>query len=78
MINFIILIGRKYFSNCVAQGNYWIIQIKLLTAVSGKNKIETKNCLLKHRRVGRFTFVGKWSDFAVRFVSKFFQCFKYT
>ena len=41
MINFIIVIGRKYFSNYVAQSNYWIIQTKLLTALF-KNNIETK------------------------------------
>ena len=30
MTKFIIVIGRKYFSNYVPQSNYWIIQIKLL------------------------------------------------
>ena len=33
MIKFIILIGQKYFSNYVAQSNYWIIQTKLLTVL---------------------------------------------
>ena len=41
MIKFIIAIGRKYFSNYVAQSNYCIIQTKLLTALF-KNNIETK------------------------------------
>ena len=39
MITFIIVIGWKYFSNCVAKSNYWIIQTILLTA---KNNNETK------------------------------------
>ena len=30
MIKFIVVIGRKYFSNKVAQSNYSIIQTKLL------------------------------------------------
>ena len=41
MIKFTIIIGRKYFSNCVTQSNYLIIQTKLLTALF-KNNIETK------------------------------------
>ena len=41
MIKFIILIGRKYFSNYVTQSNYLIIETKLLTALF-KNNIETK------------------------------------
>ena len=46
MTKFIILIGRKYFPNYVAQNNYWlIIQIKLLTALFfKKNNIKTKDC----------------------------------
>ena len=46
MTKFIILIGRKYFVNYVAQNNYWlIIQIKLLTApFLKKNNIKTKDC----------------------------------
>ena len=40
MIKFIIIIGRKCFSK-VAQSNYLIIQIKLLTALFEYN-IETK------------------------------------
>ena len=41
MIKFIILIGRKYFSNYVTRSNYLIIETKLLTALF-KNNIETK------------------------------------
>ena len=41
MIKFIIVIGQKYFSNYVAQSNYWIIQTKRLTTLF-KNNIETK------------------------------------
>ena len=41
MINFTIIIGRKYFSNCVTQSNYLIIQTKLLNGFF-KNNIETK------------------------------------
>ena len=41
MIKFIIVIGRKCFSNYVAQSNYRIIQTKLLTTLF-KNNIETK------------------------------------
>ena len=41
MIKFTITIGQKYFSNCVTQSNYLIIQTKLLTALF-KNNIETK------------------------------------
>ena len=41
MIKFTIIIGRKYFSDCVTQSNYLIIQTKLLTALF-KNNIETK------------------------------------
>ena len=41
MIEFIIVTNRKYFSNYVAQSNYWIIQTKLLAALF-KNNIETK------------------------------------
>ena len=41
MIKFVIIIGRKYFSNYVKQNNYLIIQTKLLTALF-KNNIETK------------------------------------
>ena len=40
IIKFIILIGRKYFSNYVAQSNYWIIQAKLLNTLF-KSNIET-------------------------------------
>ena len=52
MITFIIVIGRKYFSNYVAQNNYWIIQIKLLTALF-KNSIETKE-------YNKFVKIQKW------------------
>ena len=41
MIKFIIVIGRKCFSNYVAQNNYWIIQTKLFAAFF-KNNNETK------------------------------------
>ena len=41
MINFTIIIGRKYFPNCVTQSNYLIIQTKLLNGFF-KNNIETK------------------------------------
>ena len=41
MINFTFVIGRKYFSNCVTQSNYLIIQTKLLNGFF-KNNIETK------------------------------------
>ena len=37
MIKFIIIIGRKYFSNYLAQRNYLIIQTILLTALFEKN-----------------------------------------
>ena len=43
MIKFIIVIGRKYFSNYVAESNYGIIQTNFLTALFLKN-IETKDC----------------------------------
>ena len=33
MIKLIIIIGRKYFSNYVAQGNYCIIHPNLLTVL---------------------------------------------
>ena len=39
MMKFIIVTGRKYFSNYVAQSIYWIIQNKLLTALF-KNNIQ--------------------------------------
>ena len=52
MIKFIIVIGRKYFSNYVAQSNYWIAQTKLLTALL-KNGNETKEC-------GKFVKTQKW------------------
>ena len=42
MMKFTIMIDRKYFSNCVTQNNYLIIQTKLLTALF-KNNIETKD-----------------------------------
>ena len=41
MIKFTIIIGRKYFSNYVAQSNYLIIQTKLLNSLF-ENNIETK------------------------------------
>ena len=41
MIKFVIIIGRKYFSNYVKQSNYLIIQTKLLTTLC-KNNIETE------------------------------------
>ena len=41
MIKFITVIGRKYFSDYVAQSNYWIIQTKPLNAIF-KNNNETK------------------------------------
>ena len=41
MMKLTVIIGRKYFSNCVTQSNYLIIQTKLLTALF-KNNIETK------------------------------------
>ena len=41
MIKSTIIIGLKYFSNCVTQSNYLIIQTKLLAALF-KNNIETK------------------------------------
>ena len=41
MMKFIIVIGRKYFSNYVAQSNYRIIQTKPLTALF-ENDIEEK------------------------------------
>ena len=41
MIKLIIVIGQKYFSIYVAQSNYWIIQITLLTSLF-KHNIETK------------------------------------
>ena len=41
MIKFTIIIGRKYFSNYVAQSNYLIIQTKLLNYLF-ENNIETK------------------------------------
>ena len=40
----IILIGRKYFSNCVVQSNYLIIPTELLTALFFKKNIEAKDC----------------------------------
>ena len=40
-MKFTIMIGRKYFSNCVTQNNYLIIQTKLLTTLF-KNNIETR------------------------------------
>ena len=40
MIKFIIVTGQKHFFKYVAQSNYLIIQIKLLTAFL-KNNIET-------------------------------------
>ena len=48
----IILIGRKYFSNCVVQSNYLIIPTELLTALFLKktSKQKTAASLLKHRR----------------------------
>ena len=43
MTKFIILIGRKYFSDHVAQNNYrLIIQIKLLTALFLKKILKQK------------------------------------
>ena len=43
MTKFIIVIGRKYFSNYVAQNNFRIInQTKLLTASFLKKKNEIK------------------------------------
>ena len=55
MTKFIIVIGRKYFSNYVAQNNYWpIIQIKLLTTLIKKN---TKQ--IKQMTVARFLKHGK-------------------
>ena len=41
MSKLIIVTGRKYFSNYVAQNNYWIIQRNLLTDFF-KNNIKTK------------------------------------
>ena len=41
MVKFIIVFGQKYFSNYVAESDYWIIQTKPLTALF-KNNIETK------------------------------------
>ena len=41
MIKFTIIIGRKYFSNCVTQSDYLIIQTNFLTALF-ENDIETK------------------------------------
>ena len=41
MIKFIIVTGRKYFSNYGAQSNYLIIQTKLLSTFF-KSNIETK------------------------------------
>ena len=52
MIKFSIVIGRKYFSNYVAQSNYWIIQTKFLTALF-KNNIETKE-------YSKFVKTQKW------------------
>ena len=49
MINFIIIIGRNYFCNCVAQSNYLIIQTKILTAHL-KNNIETKEYSIVFRK----------------------------
>ena len=52
MTKFIILIGRKYFSDYVAQNNYrLIIQIKLLTALFFKKILKQKTVakLLRHR-----------------------------
>ena len=41
IIDFTIMIGWKYFPNCVTQSNYLIIQTKLLNGFF-KNNIETK------------------------------------
>ena len=42
MIKFIIVIGRKSFSNRVVQSNYWIIQSELLTVFFKALKQKTK------------------------------------
>ena len=53
MIKFIIVIGKKIFSNYVAQSNYWITHTKLLTTLF-KNNIEKKKCC-------KFFKTQKWS-----------------
>ena len=52
MVKLIIVIGWKYFSNYVAQSNYWVIQTKLLTALF-KNIIEIK-------KYNKFVKTQKW------------------
>ena len=48
VIELIIVIGRKYFSDCIAQNNYWIIQTKLLTTLCEKKTKHWNKRLLKH------------------------------
>ena len=52
MTKFIIVTGRKSFSNYFAQSNYWIIQTKLLTTIF-KNNNETKE-------YSKFVKTQKW------------------
>ena len=58
MIKFFIVIGRKCFSNYVAQSNYWIIQTKLLTALF-------KNNIGKEKK-----YVDQIKKISMRFISK--------